>query len=461
MMPHCHRWALIFSLSLLWLAACGLSPTAPVLTTTPAPNGTATAAARRFDTQVAATGTALHLTAEITPGPASTAASPPAVGSPTLVETATAMLTPLAAPASSTPTFPTAVLPTQATAPTISSVPCTEGVCVTFSPNPADPEGAVTLSWNAPQASQVTILWSGLNAAAQLPNLPAAGTHTFDLTQISFTGTLAHFHFDAYNPAGERIAYNSIDIPLQNRLAFKAVAFSPTQVAPGEAVTLTWEVAGADHLTLTKLDVLGRLTNESQALPLSGSLMLQTDPAYRNAMQFMLLASSGRVYLSQIITVKLTCPDTWFFPNPPALCPAPASYLPLVEQSFQHGLMIWGTLSGGSYIYVFYDTNDGERFADAWQAGMTESDPTLTPPAGLYQPVRGFGQIWREATSARHASPVRDLLGWAIAPEFSLNGAFQCDSRPHYGDCYIGAPDGAIYVAGYSSGFHRWTGPTP
>jgi hypothetical protein len=33
------------------------------------------------------------------------------------------------------------------------------------------------------------------------------------------------------------------------------------------------------------------------------------------------------------------------------------------------------------------------------------------PPPGLYQPIRGFGKLWRTHPE------VRDRLGWATAPE--------------------------------------------
>jgi hypothetical protein len=77
--------------------------------------------------------------------------------------------------------------------------------------------------------------------------------------------------------------------------------------------------------------------------------------------------------------------------------------------------------------------------------------------------VRGFGKAWREGTSYRHGGQaLRDLLGWATEPEFSFNGAFQCDTQPKYGDCYLGDPGGAVYVTGPSaSDYHLWTGPTP
>ena len=44
---------------------------------------------------------------------------------------------------------------------------------------------------------------------------------------------------------------------------------------------------------------------------------------------------------------------------------------------------------------------------------------TIAPPEGRYQPIRGFGKVWRENPQ------VREQLGWAIAPEQGFEGALQ------------------------------------
>jgi hypothetical protein len=46
-----------------------------------------------------------------------------------------------------------------------------------------------------------------------------------------------------------------------------------------------------------------------------------------------------------------------------------------------------------------------------------ESDPSIVPPEGYYQPVRGFGKLWREE--------LRSALGWALAPERSYTAQYQ------------------------------------
>jgi hypothetical protein len=41
------------------------------------------------------------------------------------------------------------------------------------------------------------------------------------------------------------------------------------------------------------------------------------------------------------------------------------------------------------------------------------------PPTGFYQPVRGFGQIWRERAG------VRASLGWALSEELGFTATIQ------------------------------------
>jgi hypothetical protein len=51
------------------------------------------------------------------------------------------------------------------------------------------------------------------------------------------------------------------------------------------------------------------------------------------------------------------------------------------------------------------------HLSDTWQEGQPENDPSLAPPDGLMQPIRGFGTAWRSTPA------VRDALGWATNNE--------------------------------------------
>ncbi len=102
------------------------------------------------------------------------------------------------------------------------------------------------------------------------------------------------------------------------------------------------------------------------------------------------------------------------------ICPAEAIETAAAEQRFDNGFMIWLKDVSGGTILVFYDDGRVNQFADTWQPDQLEGDPNITPPSGLYQPVRGFGKVWRE-------NNLGDTLGWAIEEEQGFDGKWQRD----------------------------------
>ena len=101
-------------------------------------------------------------------------------------------------------------------------------------------------------------------------------------------------------------------------------------------------------------------------------------------------------------------------PLPTAL----VSEIQVAEQAFEHGRMFW--LFPTHKIWVMINAPDSIDhgqwliFDDTWEEGEPENDPSLTPPANLLQPVRGFGKLWRDNQE------VRDALGWAVSPEYGF-----------------------------------------
>jgi hypothetical protein len=125
-------------------------------------------------------------------------------------------------------------------------------------------------------------------------------------------------------------------------------------------------------------------------------------------------------------------------------------------QPFEHGEMVW--ISRTTYIqerliYAFFDDGTYQQFEDTWREGQPVS-ANLTPPAGRYEPVRGFGKVWREGTGAR----VRERLGWATAPEKGAPGAYQQFQR---GEMYWTGAVNMIYVLFGTSGPYPGPVPTP
>lgn len=93
-----------------------------------------------------------------------------------------------------------------------------------------------------------------------------------------------------------------------------------------------------------------------------------------------------------------------------------------VRQSFERGQMIW--LEGPpNQIYALFENGTFQSFADLYQPDVDPVSGGETPPAGLIEPVRGFGKIWRTFNA------VKGSLGWASASEISVQTTTQSFER--------------------------------
>jgi hypothetical protein len=210
---------------------------------------------------------------------------------------------------------------------------------------------------------------------------------------------------------------------------------------PGDIITLEWETERASSAILYHLMPTGQLGSFWE-VEVDGLFEYEIDVSERNHTDFLLIVSDDEGRTAQAsLSIALRCPDTWFFASAPDECPAsPALVSDGAEQHFEHGVMIW--VMDQDAIYVLFD--DGQSptwsiYTDEWDPGEPEDDPTLTPPAGLFQPVRGFGLVWREQPG------VRDRLGWASDLETGFATSVQRTSRPKYNDIYIRALDGKVW----------------
>jgi len=233
----------------------------------------------------------------------------------------------------------------------------------------------------------------------------------------------------------------------------------PANINPGYSVTLTWQATGA-QAAIYRQEPGGPLT-DMHSVPLSGTLVLQTPANLRNQVTYVLYAGAGTSTASATVSAVILCPDKWFFAPAPAGCPGlTIPLMAMAGERFEHGLMIW--MSNQDEIYILYADGHSPAWSEqpnGWFAGQPENDPSLTPPGGLFQPVRGFGLAWR-ANNAPAGLNVRDRLGWAAEPESSLTGGFQCDSAPKYNHCYLSGPGGQIYhLLPEFSGWQVWHGP--
>jgi hypothetical protein len=158
------------------------------------------------------------------------------------------------------------------------------------------------------------------------------------------------------------------------------------------------------------------------------------------------------------------CPNhyPWFFINPAQECAATVLNTWAAYEPFEHGLMVW--LAEGGHTYVLLD--DGSPFkpyqevVDLQGLPLPDPDPSLAPPAGLYQPTLGFGKFWRGLVPG--TDWVRQRLGWATAPESDYSAFWQCSTATDdAARCYFTGPRDEVVVMARGSAQYWtfWQGP--
>lgn len=93
----------------------------------------------------------------------------------------------------------------------------------------------------------------------------------------------------------------------------------------------------------------------------------------------------------------------------------------VAEQRFENGWMLW--LQPVGQIWVIFIDDSGEQiweaYDDTFAEGEIESDPQIVPPEDLFQPIRGFGKLWRGNPEVRAA------LGWALDDELGHTTSYK------------------------------------
>ena len=214
---------------------------------------------------------------------------------------------------------------------------------------------------------------------------------------------------------------------------------------PGDTIALEWETVEATHVTLYRIPPSQQLPQSGWDVDTTGSYTYEIPSHDRNSISFQLYASdTADRYVAASLTLPLRCPDTWFFSPPSEVCPTAPIVSPAAEQHFERGTMIW--IEEMNRIYVVYADDihspKWESFIDEWDESQPDRDPELTPPDGLFQPVRGFGLVWRQNPR------VRDRLGWAIDQETGFETIVQHTTLFKYNSTYIRALDGDVWYLG-------------
>ncbi|MBI1277301.1 MAG: hypothetical protein GC179_04150 [Anaerolineaceae bacterium] len=90
-------------------------------------------------------------------------------------------------------------------------------------------------------------------------------------------------------------------------------------------------------------------------------------------------------------------------------CPLGMVSFASASQTYQFGEMLW--MAGPPQaIYALFSSGRFQRYDDTFNAAVDPNSGGETPPAGLLEPVRGFGKVWRTFAEV-HA------LGWAMTDE--------------------------------------------
>jgi len=218
-------------------------------------------------------------------------------------------------------------------------------------------------------------------------------------------------------------------------------AVKPMEINPGESVTLTWATTDTVRTSLRRTAALGG--SFEREVPLSGSLVVESEEAGRHWNAYDLTAYNGAgITTTRSLTVRIHCATSFFFATTSLFCPnGPAQSSWAAEQIFEGGRMLWleqGSLvdaqyEGQSLIFVLYTSgNSWELYVATWTPTEPDSDPSIVPPQGFYQPIRGFGKIWRNNPQ------IQKRLGWALVNERGFETLYQrvsgidWDNQCHY-----------------------------
>jgi hypothetical protein len=208
-------------------------------------------------------------------------------------------------------------------------------------------------------------------------------------------------------------------------LAFTA---DRTTIVEGESVTLSWQASGGEEAVVQWVTHEAILANAPGPLNPDGGTVTITPTGDGD---IVLIVSSSAGSAEGHVQLTIECPYSWApaLGGPPPLasgCPMEAIFTDAAQQPFENGFMIW--LEASRTIYVFYYPQGNsyatyEIYIDNFEEGDPESDPAIVPPPDRYQPIRGFGLLWRQDQS------VRERLGWATAAE----AAFQTWTQGYTG----------------------------
>ena len=220
----------------------------------------------------------------------------------------------------------------------------------------------------------------------------------------------------------------------------------------GDVVHLAWQASG-QRAELCPL--IGTGPTNCRDVTLVGEQDFVVDELALTYVGFALRAYSQEQTGLKTVELHPQCLNlrSWFFAGPPLRCPADEALTSYAaSQRFERGLMVW--IEETDEFYVLYDEPDEQGFQVVHRTVGLELKPGASednrigedPPPGLYEPVSGFGLIWRGEVEWPYPDNVRERLGWATVPESGYDTAYQCaiPAYPRLWNCFLLGPGGEV-----------------
>lgn len=238
--------------------------------------------------------------------------------------------------------------------------------------------------------------------------------------------------------------------PLPPLLEIRTLTATPSPYNPGEAVTISWEVAAATSVTLELYDRADTASIQAEnpvqavdGLPAVGMESFIIPAEMTSGARVLLLAYDGITatnrFNAQRTTIELIPRGFSQTPSPTpdgntgSVISTGGAYQP-----FENGFMLWRADTSTIYT-VGYE--GGLIITPLATYGSLPDNPITDPPPGRVLPVRGFGRVWG------NLNPVRDLLGWALRDEEGYTMTIRpAVTANNPGDIALALPTGTFMV---------------
>jgi len=240
-------------------------------------------------------------------------------------------------------------------------------------------------------------------------------------------------------------------------LAIQSFTANIQDIPTGKRLTFTWQATGGTTARIYSGAGSARFATAWPVQPNGGtfSVDVENDPQFPNPSMTLTVYDDKNNMVSTSTQVSWPCKYDYFFaPAPGASCPDAPVSASAAEQPFQFGRMMWLEKTSptvGSRIFVLYNDGRLQEYPDLWAEGQPPSDPALAPPAGMFQPVRGFGKVWRENPA------VKQQLGWATAAEQGFQTIWQTTKSDSLAiPAYLHTADNRIIELLGAGGIGNW-----